>query len=126
MQNQTYSEYIDNSALTNAEVRVLELGYWSGYDVIDSRRYDKVTFTIISSHICNLKIQSLESYGSVNYDNIVNTNFLAATVYTPYLLPAPFNQTGFITIPAAVLRFVLTDTAGTGHSYTRVYVKIYR
>jgi len=118
------TEWVTSVALTNAETRVVEVGnVASGQFALTIRSHQFLTFSIKASHTCRIEIQGDFEPGFGTVDTIYTINVPAATLWTPYDMGAPWNQTGYLVIVKPITRIRLIDTGLADHTYTRFYAK---
>jgi hypothetical protein len=118
------SEWVTAVPLTNAETRVVEVGnVLSGQRYIDMRSHDFLTFSLNASHTCRIEIQGDFEPGFGTVDTCYTINVPAATLWTPYNMGAPWNQTGYLVLVKPITRIRLIDTAAADHTHTRFYAK---
>lgn len=112
--------------LTNGGSVIFNWGGSGGHDFADGLHFPRLYFWTIDSHTYNLIVDVSLGGATPVWTNLFTLGVLAATVMTPYLLPAPMNQTGEVIVGAPFVRITLTDTAGAAHTYTRFYARLRR
>lgn len=115
----------NTTPLTSGGSIVFNWGGAGGHNFADGMHYPKLYFYTVASHTFNV-IVDVSLGGGTIWDNLFTFGVLAATVMTPYLLPAPMNQTGEVIVGAPMVRITLTDTATANHTYTRFYARLRR
>ena len=112
--------------LLNGATLTVELGMEaSGETLLNTQEVRRLSFGLISELACTLNI-----LGSMDCpvagppaleDTLVSLPVLAATYTTPYDLPGPLNQTGYLVITRPFLRIQIVETALANHAYTRFW-----
>lgn len=124
LRGNSITEWQTNEPLRNGEDRLVEVGNInSGLDQLSVRSHHFITFSIKTQLTCRLLIQGDLDPAFTAIDVIYTINVPAATVWTPYDMVAPWNQTGYLVIVKPHTRIRLLDTAAHDHSYTRLYLK---
>lgn len=124
--NKTSVTWIDaDNPLGAGANRYVEIGMpGSGQVGVNLEKTLFLTWSFIASQATTIDIEVMYSgiIPPVWYVYITQ-NALAATMTTPYNLAAPYNNTGFVIVPAFHMRIHLTDTSGIAHAYTRFFAR---
>ena len=122
LRQKSIAEWVTSEPLTSGEARIVELGNVnSGIYNMSDRGHLFITFSVISSHTCLFEIRGFFDPAAIDVPYFVAVP--AATLFTPYDMPAPYNMTGYLTLVKPVVNVRLSDTATANHTYTRLYVK---
>lgn len=117
-------EWFDSVALTSGESRTLVLahpGHLHATAHMSGR--SRITWYIITELAARFEIIGALNYTFGPTDIILTQVLTPASLNTPYELPPPRNQTGWLVVTAPFIRLRLVDTAAAGHAYTRFYAK---
>lgn len=119
-------EWHRNVPLLNGTTVVIEQGnIGSGLTGARVKNYTYMTFSVLSEKSCTLLIDVDDSLTFVPLTTWITLPILAATYTTVYNLPAPLNANGKLVLNHLTLRFRLTETAISDHSYTHFYAKVW-
>lgn len=122
--NKDFVVWLDTKPLTSGESRIVETGNVSStMTIVESTNLSFLTFGIKSSH--NLTI-TIEGCFNTNF-NVADACFTlavpATTYHSPYDMPAPFNETGWLVLNQPYTRIKIADTATANHTYTRLFAR---
>lgn len=112
---------VDSVALGNGEARYIAQGNRSTVTLWDVRHSPFFTYGIITQKTAMIIIETAFST-SGPWSGWLNYNLAAGVFETPYTLPSPYNQNGFLLLNHPFLRIEILDTAGAAHTYTRLAV----
>jgi|GEM_PF-5750646 len=110
------------SVLLSGATLTVELGMEnSGATILNTQDVRRLSFGLITELVCTLNIQGSMYANFAAVDTLVTVPILAATYTTPYDLPGPLNQTGYLMITRPFLRIQIVETALANHAYTRFW-----
>jgi len=117
-------EWLHSVVLGAAQSLVVELGApRSGKTILYASQFNKLTWAIVTASAATFSVEGSLLNSFASFDTLYTVGVLAAVLNTPYNLPAPQNQLGYVVINRPFIRLRLLDTSGGVHASTRFYAK---
>lgn len=118
-------EWLYTTPLTSAQNKIIGLGIGSLITVVDCRHYPYLTWGVMTELLAKLTVEGSMDFAFTATDTLITQPIAAATYTTPYSLPAPFNNTGWVMLNRPFIRLRLVETSVADHAYTRFYAKLW-
>ena len=124
LNNKQVEDWTYNTALTNAEVRLIPLcGENSPVTVAQGNGIVLLSFGVFCDATCTLELQGDYQASFATVDTIFSLAILASVYTTMYDLPAPLGQNGYLPVSRPYVRWQLTDTSAGAATLTRFYAR---
>lgn len=118
-------EWAYNIALTSGASIVIETGIDNSgaQTTVPVMEATYLTYGLQSELGARIIVAGSTDFAFGTSDILLQHDAAPGVYTTPYLLPPPINQTGYILITKPFIRITLEDLATSVHSYTRFYAK---